>query len=170
MHPTYDRTSRKAAWLLGLALAASAVAGQAAAQANAIPMQGKIPPRPAFTPPPGVYQQLPQGPGCTRNPQWIADTSPCMGPVMSAPITIQLRLKKAVLAPLGPRAIFYVPGRPSVAVVSSPLVGSGTAVNSQYSFTAAAPLCVNTGVTYAIRVYSGTTPYDVGGFTPTNCP
>ena len=59
-------------------------------------------------------------------------------------------------------------GRPSVAVVRSMIIsGGGTTVNSEYTFTAGPPICVNTGVTYSIRLTIGGVSYgDVGNFVP----
>lgn len=115
-----------------------------------------------------AYNPLPQGPGCGRLSGAVADTSPCRGAVRNQNIQITMRLKREIPARIDPVVTFYVPGRPSVAVVRSVVTsGSGTAINSNYTFNAGPAMCVNTGVTYAIRVTVGGASYgDVGGFTP----
>ena len=118
---------------------------------------------------PGAYNPLPQGPSCVRNSGAIGDTSPCTGAVRRTNVLITLRLKQAIRQPLGPFVTFHVPGRPSVAIVSSRIVsGGGTAVNSEYSFYATATMCVNTGITYAIQANTaaGQSMGDVGVFVP----
>jgi hypothetical protein len=112
------------------------------------------------------FNPLPDGQFCVRNAGAIADTYPCTGAVKPSGFVFTARLKKQITGPLDV-VKFYTTPLTSTSGVVGVVSGGGTTVNSEYSITAPASLCMNTGTAYSVRVYSaGISQGDIGIFWP----